>query len=232
MSDWELRHELSLACHQDLRQKIQDRSRAVPSSHTYQSLTREIGASLGSFISHVQGLERDLNRGSAVTPREISRRQKLVEDLHLKHRQIKAQIDDIAQPRVQQRFQLLQAPLRSGAGLADMGSVAWAHDDGDEDDTGLSSPEQVMACQDEGLDALHEVIVRQNTWSKHRHGGGAQNHLLEDIDTGMDQTRQRLLDTTRQITHVERRDRTCRYWAVILALLVPIVILFLLPDRK
>ncbi|TRY62781.1 hypothetical protein TCAL_00854 [Tigriopus californicus] len=65
-----------------------------------------------------------------------------------------------------------------------------------------------------------------------RHGGGAQNHLLEDIDTGMDQTRQRLLDTTRQITHVERRDRTCRYWAVILALLVPIVILFLLPDRN
>lgn len=241
MSDWEMHYELCMKAHRDLRQKIQDRSRAVPSSHNYQTLTSDIAASVSSFTSQIQALEQGLDRGSSVTPREISRRQKLVEALQLKHRQMKSQIDDIVPVSTDQRFQLLQAPPRSGSGLADMGTVGWSLEDEDQDELvpSTSAPqlrleqERIMAVQDEGLDTLHEVIVRQKYMAQTiGNEVEAQNHLLEDIDTGMDQTRQRLLDTTRQITNVERRDRTCRYWVVILALLVPIVILFLLPGRK
>lgn len=69
------------------------------------------------------------------------------------------------------------------------------------------------------------MIVRQKRIAQTIGGEvEVQNELLDDIGDGMDQTTQRLLDTTRTVTRVGQSDRTCKYWIIILVLFVAIVI--------
>ena len=89
-----------------------------------------------------------------------------------------------------------------------------------------------MAEQDRGLDALHEVIIRQ----KHLAGNiqteaSAHNDLLDDIDDGLDRTTQRLVTTTQSVRTVSQRDKVWKYWLIIFLLLVVMIIIIAMPSK-
>ncbi len=94
--------------------------------------------------------------------------------------------------------------------------------------------ESELAEQDRGLDSLHDVIVRQKRIAEViGNEVGVQNEILDDLGDNMDQTRQRLVDTTQDVRMVGRRDTsTWRYWLVIVLLAVVIVILASVPGKK
>ena len=90
-----------------------------------------------------------------------------------------------------------------------------------------------MADQDRGLDALHDVILRQ----KHLAGNiqteaSAHNDLLDDIDEGLERTTQRIVTTTQSVRTVSQRDKVWKYWLVILLLLVVMIIIIAIPGGK
>ena len=51
--------------------------------------------------------------------------------------------------------------------------------------------DNVLAEQDRGLDALHDVIIRQKNLAENIHTEvGAHNDLIDDIDQGLERTTQ------------------------------------------
>ncbi len=122
-----------------------------------------------------------------------------------------------------------------------MGALGWTDH---EDHVGLSEQqatsatadlkqeqEDILRAQDEGLESLHHVISRQRLLAE-AIGGEArqQNELLDEIGDTMDQTTQRLIDTTTSVRSVGRRNRTCGYWVAIIVLLILIIIVSVLPH--
>ena len=92
--------------------------------------------------------------------------------------------------------------------------------------------EQVLAEQDRGLDALHEVIMRQKQLAGNiQTEASAHNDLLDDIDEGLDRTTQRLVSTTENVRTVSRSDSVWKYWLIIFLLLVVIIIIIAIPSK-
>lgn len=50
-----------------------------------------------------------------------------------------------------------------------------------------------------------------------------QNDLIDEIDDRVENVNQRLLDTTSNVRVVNKKDRTCGYWIVILLLFIAII---------
>merc|ERR1711874_337302 len=85
--------------------------------------------------------------------------------------------------------------------------------------------EEALAQQDAGLDVLHAVIVRQKGMAEQIGAEvNTQNDLIDDIGDRMDGTNARLINTTQNVRVVERKDRTCGYWVVIVILFIAIVV--------
>ena len=92
--------------------------------------------------------------------------------------------------------------------------------------------EQVLAEQDRGLDALHEVIMRQKQLAGNiQTEASAHNDLLDDIDEGLDRTTQRLVSTTENVRTVSRSDSVWKYWLIIFLLLVVMIIIIAIPSH-
>ncbi len=93
--------------------------------------------------------------------------------------------------------------------------------------------EAALADQDAGLDALHEVIVRQKRIAENIETEvGAQNDLIDDIDDGLDRVNQRLVTTTQGVRDVGRRDSVWRYWLVIVILTILIIVIIAIPGKS
>ena len=94
-------------------------------------------------------------------------------------------------------------------------------------ETGLVRSEQdrLLAEQEAGLDMLGNIISRQKGMSQNIFNEVTeQNNLIDDIDDRVENVNQRLLDTTGNIRIVDKKDRTCGYWIVILILAIAIVV--------
>ncbi|CAB4054925.1 STX8 [Lepeophtheirus salmonis] len=76
---------------------------------------------------------------------------------------------------------------------------------------------KIMMEQDKGLDALHNVIRRQKEMA-HAIGNevNTQNELLDDIEDGIDRTRERLINTTETARNINSKGGTCKYWSIII----------------
>ena len=94
-------------------------------------------------------------------------------------------------------------------------------------ETGLVRSEQdrLLAEQEAGLDMLGNIISRQKGMSQNIFNEVTeQNNLIDDIDDRVENVNQRLLDTTGNIRIVDKKDRTCGYWIVILILAIAIIV--------
>ena len=71
---------------------------------------------------------------------------------------------------------------------------------------------------------LGNIISRQKGMSQNIFNEVTeQNNLIDDIDDRVENVNQRLLDTTGNIRIVDKKDRTCGYWVIILLLAIAII---------
>ena len=77
---------------------------------------------------------------------------------------------------------------------------------------------------------MNSSMISATVWTKDE-----RQDLVEFVQNmitliGMDQTRQRLIDTTSNVRDVMRRDSgTCKYWVVIIGLFIVILIVSWIP---
>ena len=225
--------------YRQLMAKVSQRSQTQRSSHAFADLTRSIRSDITAWARNLQTLEQHSEVG--LTQGEKERRRNLVQGLKVKESALRDLMNQVSPTSKAQRNQLLEGsvPGLDGAGpggWSGTGATGGADEldgyGGAEGQTAAQlklAQDEILEVQNEGLDALHEVIVRQKRMA--RAIGGeveVQNEILDDIGDAMDQTNERLLATTQSIRSVDRRDKTCKYWTVILLLLIPIVILLLI----
>lgn len=116
------------------------------------------------------------------------------------------------------------------------GSVGWGWGVEDDDDDGEASrplttsqmredQQRLLREQEDGLEALSGVVSQQRRIAS---AIGTevvqQNELLDDVTQRTDNTRNRLVDETENITTTTQKSRTWPYWLVIAGLLAAIVI--------
>lgn len=85
--------------------------------------------------------------------------------------------------------------------------------------------QRLLREQEDGLEALSGVVSQQRRIAS---AIGTevvqQNELLDDVTQRTDNTRNRLVDETENITTTTQKSRTWPYWLVIAGLLAAIVI--------
>nr|CAD7407701.1 unnamed protein product [Timema cristinae] len=87
------------------------------------------------------------------------------------------------------------------------------------------SYQRMARDQNEGLEILSKVISRQKEIAQTiGNEVDIQNEIIEDLADHMDRTDSRLLDETKQIKIIDKKDRTCWYWVTIILLFITIVI--------
>nr|ACO14773.1 Syntaxin-8 [Caligus clemensi] len=159
--------------------------------------------------------------GLDVTPGERARREELLATLEDKGRRLREMA------KFKDREQLFEDGARPGASK----QAPIAKSRSENPDFLAQDQYQIMMEQDKGLDALHDVIRRQKEMA---HAVGAevntQNELLDDIEDGIDRTRERLINTTSAARNITQKGGTCKYWSVIIVLFVIIVILASIPS--
>ncbi|XP_050690492.1 syntaxin-8-like [Eriocheir sinensis] len=175
----------------------------------------QVDSQVSDLISRLDSWElRD------ITPAERERRTRLCERLQSTIK--KAHMD----------FTERKEPVGRGAG----GSVGWGWGVEDDDDDGEASrplttsqmredQQRLLREQEDGLEALSGVVSQQRRIAS---AIGTevvqQNELLDDVTQRTDNTRNRLVDETENITTTTQKSRTWPYWLVIAGLLAAIVI--------
>ncbi|XP_064637880.1 syntaxin-8-like [Lineus longissimus] len=84
--------------------------------------------------------------------------------------------------------------------------------------------------QDDGLDALHQVVLRQKMMASDIGNElDVHNDLIDDITDHTDRTNERLIKETRHIKIVDKKSNTCCYWVVAILLFIAIVVIAVVP---
>lgn len=216
------------------------------SFHAQTQWRDKVQESLGRYTLSVLSLRQKLNTESAnLTDGEKRRRESYVSGLEGREKQLRLVFQQQQSGAKQKRSTDDQRKRLLDSAIIDVGTDdSWTNR---EDEPLLASgasgsdmvssyhqrKEQILADQDRGLDALHDVILRQ----KHLAGNiqteaSAHNDLLDDIDEGLERTTQRIVTTTQSVRTVSQRDKVWKYWLVILLLLVVMIIIIAIPGGK
>jgi len=238
-TDWLAEYEAVSEKGQDLMNKVAERSRAPRNASAHVRLTTEISQSLKTFSRDIENLKTNLRRTSlSVTGRELQRREALIDTLVTKEKQCaEALKSDSSNSRVGSAALFASSRRRQTPDV-----MGWGGDDvEDDDDTAclLSNDElrqeqrRVIREQDEGLDALAEVLARQKTIGLTiGNEVDTQNEMLDDIHDNVEGVRGRVARETRNVERVDRKDRTWWLWLIMVILLLTIVIIIAVPYHK
>ena len=91
--------------------------------------------------------------------------------------------------------------------------------------------DDAISEQDKGLDALHDVIVRQKHLAQNIHQETERhNDLIDDIDNTLERTTHRIVNTTDNVRIVGRNDKVWKYWLVIFLLFIAIIVIVAIPS--
>jgi len=235
--DWLTEYEAVSERGQDLMNKVAERSRAARNSSSHVRLTTDISKSLTTFSRDIANLKTNLRRTSlSVTGRELQRREALIDALVTKEKQCEEALkSDSANSRVGGA-----ALFESGRRRQTPDAVGWGVDE-EEDDTAclLSNDElrqeqrRIIREQDDGLDALAEVLARQKTIGLTiGNEVDTQNEMLDDIHDNVETVRGRVARETRNVERVDRKDKTWWLWLIMVILLLTIVIIVAIPYHK
>jgi len=242
---WQREYESAERLHRSVLAEVGERSRLQKSSVAFSQSTDNLRRMLGQLNQEVGQLRNHLGQiSSSLTSGELGRRERLLDSLARKERQLRDAIisSDGARAVAKSRQQLL------GGGLADLGTTGFgdnefggvgfgeavggfSRSEESEATRGVTtqaikqSQEEALAQQDAGLDMLHTIIVRQKGMAQQiGNEVNSQNELIDDIGDRMDGTNARLLDTTQNVRVVDRKDKTCGYWFVIIILFIAIIV--------
>lgn len=235
VDSWQSLHETCQRLENDLTTSL---SASRGSSYHSQSQWREkVQESLGRYTLAVLSLRQKLStKSSNITEGEKRRREAIVSSLEGREKQLRLifqqQQSGAKSQSNDQRKRLLDS------GVIDMGTDdSWtAREDAPLLAAGANSSEimtsyhdrrdQILADQDRGLDALHDVIIRQKHLAENiQTEVVTHNDLIDDIEDGLERTNERLLTTTRTVGLVSRQDSVWRYWLVIFLLTIVIIII-------
>lgn len=214
----------------DIQSQLAARNRENSLSREYGVLSGTVRVRLKQLGSELDQLTRKLGLiSNTLTSGEAERRQRRIEALQSKLIQL------------QRQFQYVE-PAAARSALFETGSnsrgrgVAFADED---DDVPALIPSQsnytvgdlrsqqtrILEDQNEGLEALSQVIARQKELAT-RIGGEVDRHndILDDLAQTMETTDGRINRETRQIGAITTQDSTWGYWIVIGVLFVAIVL--------
>jgi len=239
-SDWLAEYEAVSARGQDLMNKAAERNRSSRNSSAHVRQTTELTKSLKNFSREIGNLKAGLRGTSlSITGRELQRREALLDSLVTKEKHVEEALSS--------------EPSNSRVGSAALfesgrrrrtpdGVVGWGGDDvEDDDDTAclLSNDElrqeqqRVIRDQDEGLDALSEILARQKTIGLTiGNEVDTQNEMLDDIQENVETVQGRVVRETRNVDRVDRKDKTWWLWLIMVILLLAIVVIIAIPYHK
>ncbi|KAK3797455.1 hypothetical protein RRG08_049287 [Elysia crispata] len=201
---------------QDIMEKINERDKHARTSSAYTKLSAQIRTKSKQFNSDLNRLKQNLMRASAsyhITQREVERRQRMMDALITKEKQI----DSALKNEGQSRTMLLAGATGSGAETFSSNDPWGMGDDPDISNADLHQQQHhIIMEQDRGLDALSSVIGRQKQMAIDiGNEVDDQNELLDDFNERVDRTDNRIQRETRHIKIVDRKSNACCYYVII-----------------
>ncbi|KAG8034940.1 hypothetical protein G9C98_008016 [Cotesia typhae] len=209
-------------------EQLNQRQSKPKASLAFASLSANIRFQMNQYSDHISQLKKKVSEAlklRVITVDEAERRTRQIEQLQSNYVKIKRLYDVKMNPAASERPSLFG---NSSSAFAEGGTVGW--DDQNDQDQNVSvvdlksQNEAALLEQERGLDELYKVITRQKTIAQTIHTEvDHQNEIIDDLAEHMEQTDERLIDGTRQIRFIERKDRTCGYWVVIILLFISII---------
>lgn len=220
--------------------KVADRNRSTRNSSAHVRQTTEITKSLNCFSRDIENLKGGLKGTSlAITGRELQRREALLDSLVTKEKHVKEALSSDSSISRVGSAALFESGRRR---RTPDGIVGWGGEDVEEDDDTaclLSNDElrqeqqRIIRDQDEGLDALSEILARQKTIGLTiGNEVETQNEMLDDIHDNVETVRGRVVRETRNVDRVDRKDKTWWLWLIMIVLLLAIVVIIAIPYHK
>lgn len=205
----------------DIMEQLRVRER-TQASESYSRLSAAIRLRLKQYKNEVRQLEEKVSELcdlGAITFDEGERRKRQIEHLQSKSNQMDKMFSDNTSFAHQERASLL--------GSSDWGS---SRDDrlldaGNESVNDIQKHKQrMLAEQEEGLDNLSKIIARQKDIAQTIGTEvDLQYNIIDDLGTHITRTDARINNETRHITVVDRKDKSCVYWVIIVLLFLSII---------
>ncbi|KAE8742354.1 hypothetical protein FOCC_FOCC012154 [Frankliniella occidentalis] len=241
---WLREHEACEKLFREIAAQLSERDSQIPSSAAYGKLSASIRVRLRQFEVEVQQLRGKLFLVTDMilmkcvkyltfswfrTPHEAERRKRLVEHLESGIRQLQQRFSTRNRESDDNRSQLLTNRAGSSNVFADMGTTGWGNEpDSDTFDVARaqSMTQQVIREQDAGLEELAKIISRQKDIARTIGDEvDVHNEILDDLADGIDRTTVGLMNETRQVRTISRKDSTCGLWTVIILLFIAILVI-------
>lgn len=226
---WMKSYEACEALAREVMEKISYRNQQPKNSVASSKASAEARKLIKNFNDNLNSLKTShLSSKMFHTEREFERRQRLIDGLSNK----KVQIDEAYNERVAGSSR--QALLGNEFGTRSANFWEVEEDENTRDlniDEIREKQQMVIREQDEGLDSLHDIVVRQKMMAQNiGEELDFHNELIDDIIDHTGNTRERLVKETRHITIVDRKSGSCCYWVIIVLLLIAIITLFAVPS--
>ncbi|XP_067004871.1 syntaxin-8 [Anabrus simplex] len=225
---WLSEHEACEKLYREIMEQLTIRSGEQKTSQSYSRLSAAIRIRMKQYSSEVLQLKEKLTLASSsgtITFEEAERRSRQVELLQSREIQLQRLFNDRDTSYPTDRARLLRP---GGQVFADMGTTGWGTEEQTSDLTVEEIRQQqqrMLQDQEEGLNALSTVISRQKAIATTiNHEVDLQNDLLEDIADHIDNTDTQLINRTRQVEFINRKDKTFVYWVIIILLFIGIVV--------
>ncbi|XP_076305458.1 syntaxin-8-like isoform X2 [Tachypleus tridentatus] len=212
----------------DVMEKIIKRNQLQQNTSGYIQLNAQARQSMKQFSKDLNTLKEDLKKASSsyyITQREVERRQRLVEKLESKERQMEMIFSERAAGIRESRTALLGGQFTPSSGIAF--GIEETNETKDLTVEEIKqSQQQVLREQDRGLEGLSNIITRQKQMAHHiGEELDLHNEIIDGIVDHTDTTKERLCKETRHIAIVDRKSNTCGYWVIIVILLIPILVI-------
>ncbi|XP_073245350.1 syntaxin-8-like isoform X1 [Porites lutea] len=222
---------------QDIMEKINDRNKLRRNGANFSKLQSDVRMMLKTFSRDVSNLKQSLLRASSsyhVTEREIDRRQNMLDQLITKEKQMNAAFQQEAGQGDFGRWErssLLAADPRMPASSNPFDEPEPYPDSNVSIDDMRRQQQQIIAEQDQGLEALSGIIQRQKMIGHAiSEEVDTQNEIIDDIDGRMDQANTRLIKETHHVKRITAKSSACGMLVVIVLLIIVIIVVAVVPK--
>ncbi|GJQ77023.1 putative syntaxin 8 [Trypoxylus dichotomus] len=220
---WLLEYESCEKLQRDIMEQLSHRQ-TTKLSEKFASLSANIRLRLKQYYNEVTELRRKLNEADtsrSITYDEKERRNRQVELLMSKYIRMNKLFEENSRNYNRDRTQL-------------MGTSVWGSQDDELLDSSLpqesvsdirKDQQRMLENQERGLENLSNIIARQKNIAHSIHSEvDLHNDIIDDLGEHIDRTGGRIATETRNVTIIDRKDKTCVYWMVIILLLISIII--------
>lgn len=221
---------------QDIMEKINERNRLRRGGGNYTKVQSDVRIMLKTFSRDLNNLKQLLLRASSqyhVSDREIEQRQNMLDQLITKEKQMNVAFQQENDQSDFGRSTLLTTEPRGRDPSNPFDEPGGYPDSNVSIGDMRRQQQQIIAEQDEGLEALSGIIQRQKMMGQAiTDEVDLQNEILDDIDGRMDQTNTRLIKETAHVKRVTAKSSTCGMLVVIILLIIVIIVVAVVPAPK